>query len=104
MKTTKTITKTYEVENITCDACGKKFDKLDKKYNLPYFTVYYSAKYGEKIEDDHDNFWLAPNIDLCVTCSEKLRKELLKELSLLCEKYKNLESVRRVIVNSTEDK
>lgn len=98
MKKTRSVTKTYIVEDVTCDICGKKFDKEDKKYNwVPYFSI-------KRISDDengksfegYDEFDIARQQDVCKKCSKKIADKFCEELYKLEEKYNDLKVLKEI--------
>ena len=87
MEKNRTITKTYTVEDITCDICGEKFNKEDKDYNLiPFFSI---GRIGKKDNGNwfsyYDEFEVAKKQDM-----------FCKELRKLEEKYNDLKVLKEI--------
>lgn len=98
MKKTRSITKTYIVEDVTCDICGKKFDKEDKKYSyVPYFSIkIISDDENSESFEYYDNFIIAKQQDICKKCSKKISDKFCEELHKLEEKYNDLKFLKEV--------
>lgn len=98
MEKNRTITKTYTVEDITCDICGEKFNKEDKDYNLiPFFSI---GRIGKKDNGNwfsyYDEFEVAKKQDICKKCGRKISDEFCKELRKLEEKYNDLKVLKEI--------
>ena len=98
MRKTRTITKTYTVEDITCDICGKNFDKEDKKFNcLPSFSIRrVSENENSKSFEYYDDFVIAKQQDVCKKCSKKIYDKFCEELHKLEEKYNDLKVLKDI--------
>ena len=87
MKITKVVQKEVKVETYYCDACGKKLDNREKKFSMPYGTVYFQwVDKNNKLHEAHDSYSI--NGDYCLQCGQERCDEFLEKLWKLTDSYR----------------
>ena len=87
MKIIKVVQKEVKVETYYCDACGKKLDNREKKFSMPYGTVYFQwVDKNNKLHEAHDNFSI--NGNYCLECGQERCDEFLEKLWKLTDSYR----------------
>ena len=87
IKITKVVQKEVKVETYYCDACGKKLDNREKKFSMPYGTVYFQwVDKNNKLHEAHDSYSI--NGDYCLQCGQERCDEFLEKLWKLTDSYR----------------
>lgn len=83
----KTIIK--EVEEHYCDICGKKFEPNYAKYYKPVFTINVEESGNYGTYNKEHAFVMGGDLDMCPSCMRDLYDNLIEDLKILEEKYKD---------------